>query len=383
VERGIVIRVEALEWNCPQHITPRFTEAEMDAVLQPLLTENQQLKSQVSSQTTLPSKIVTSATTNVYGEGDLHLVITGVRQLTSKIRAYELKSPDGKSLPKVTAGAHIKVPVQLADGSSSLRHYSLCSNPEQNNHYEIAVLLDEKGKGGSLFVHQYYQIGTHLRCEHPRNDFVLHYEENAIVLIAGGIGITPIIAMARMLKSQGTIFQFHYVGRTLDERGYVESLQNEFSELLNVYTSNEQGLNLIKTMSNVTDTSHFYVCGPERLITGVQQTALQLGIAESRVHVERFSSAVQSNQQPLEVTLKQSRKTLVIDPQQSILEAVENAGINTLSDCKVGNCGICAVNVLEGEPQHFDSVLTERERALGKMCICVSRAKSAKLVLDI
>jgi ferredoxin-NADP reductase/predicted pyridoxine 5'-phosphate oxidase superfamily flavin-nucleotide-binding protein len=380
VERGIVIQVEAIEWNCPQHITPRFTQGEVDGMLQVLVEENQRLKTQLSQSAAAQSMAVKPIN---LGNGELELLITGVRQLTPKIRAYELQHPECKALPAVSAGSHIKVPVLLADGSASSRHYSINSNPEQRNHYEIAVLLDEQGSGGSRFVHENYQVGMRIHCALPRNDFALPTDDSPIVLIAGGIGITPILAMATTLKHQGKVFQFHYVGRRLEEMAYVENLQSEFGEQLNLYTSQQQSLDLVKTMSNVSDASQFYVCGPERLIDGVMQTAKKLAVAESRIHFERFSSASSKHQQAIVIELRQSNKTLVVGATESILETLENTGIKTLSDCKVGNCGVCAVKVLEGRPQHYDNVLTERERAQGMMCICVSRAMSAKLVLDL
>lgn len=374
VERGIVIQVEAIEWNCPQHITPRFTEAEMDEVLQPLITENQQLKNEVSTQ----KKLV-----NTLGNGKLKLVITGVHQLTQRVRAYELQSVEGEILPKVTAGAHLKVPVTLADGSLGMRSYSINSNPNQTSRYEIAVLNDEQGSGGSQAVHETYHLGMQLHCDMPRNDFVLHDDNTPTMLIAGGIGITPIMAMARQLKQQGKTFQFHYIGRSLQEMAYVENLQSEFGEQLNVYTNDQGKIDLVNTMTNSADAAQFYVCGPARLIEGVQQAAAQMGVEEKRIHFERFSAPVNNHQQSIEVELKRSGKTLIVEAMQSILEAVESAGIKTPSDCKVGNCGTCAVKVLEGKPQHLDTALTQREYTQGKMCICISRANTPKLVLDL
>jgi hypothetical protein len=375
VERGIVIQVEAIEWNCPQHITPRFTETEMDEVLQPLIEENQRLNALISGQTTTQLSTL--------GDGELELVITGIRQLTPQVRAYELRHPDGAELPKISAGSHLKVPVMLLDGTPSTRNYSLSSNPNQHYRYEIAVLIENDGLGGSRFVHKNYQVGMQINCGLPRNDFALHTDNRPAVLIAGGIGITPMIAMAKALKSEGKVFQFHYVGRTLKGMAYLESLQEEFGEQLNVYTSQQEGINLVKTMGSVSAESVFYVCGPERLIDGVLQTALKLGISETRIHFERFSNPVIGNQQRIEVELRRSGKTVHVNLDESILNAVEAAGIKTLSDCKVGNCGTCAVKVLEGTPQHCDVALTEHEHKQGKMCICVSRAHSAKLVLDL
>jgi ferredoxin-NADP reductase/predicted pyridoxine 5'-phosphate oxidase superfamily flavin-nucleotide-binding protein len=372
VERGIVIQVEAIEWNCPQHITPRFTETEMNEVLLPLLEENQQLK----------EKHTPSLTMSTLGDGELALTITGIYQLTPRVRAYQLRHPLGDVLPKVSAGSHLSVPILLADGTASTRQYSI--NSSQDNYYEIAVLLDAEGNGGSRFVHENYQLGMALHCGLPRNDFALHNDERPTVLIAAGIGITPIMSMAKTLKQAERIFQFHYIGRTLKEMAYVESLQQEFGEQLNTYNSAQQAVNLNTLMANVAHDAVFYVCGPERLIKGVQEAAIQLGIAASRIRFERFSSPTSNSPQRIEVELRRSGKTIHVNSDQSILSAVEAAGVKTLSECRVGNCGTCAVKVIEGVPQHLDSALSERERTLGKkMCICVSRACSSKLVLDL
>lgn len=374
VERGIVIQVEAVEWNCPQHITPRFTEAEMHEVLQPLIEENQQLRKQQTPQPPMQT----------LGEGELPLIITGVKQLTPKVRAYQLRHPLGQALPKVSAGAHLSVPVILADGLASTRHYSINSDPDQTHTYEIAVLNETEGKGGSRFIHAHYQLGMQLQCGMPQNHFQLQNDDHSVVLIAGGIGITPIMAMASTLKQNGRVFQFHYIGRSLNEMAYVDELQREYGEQLNLHISTQQAVNLEKIMANATHDATFYVCGSERLIHGVQQTAFSLGIAETRLHFERFSAPEPLHAKAIEVELRRSGKTLHVKPDESILTAVEAAGVKTLSDCKVGNCGTCAVNVLEGVPQHLDSALTERERTQGKkMCICVSRANSPKLVLDL
>lgn len=374
VERGILIQVEAVEWNCPQHIIPRYTEAEMDEVLKPLIEENQQLRAQTISQPQMQS----------LGEGELPLTITSVQQLTPSIRAYQLRHLLGDALPKVSAGSHLSMPVILANGLASTRNYSISSNPSQNNYYEIAVLRESEGKGGSRFIHEHYQLGMQLYCGLPRNDFELQSDSLPAALIAGGIGITPILAMARTLKLSGRVFQFHYIGRLLKEMAYVDNLQIEFDEQLNVHVSAQQAVNLEEIMGEVAHDAVFYVCGPERLINGVQQTALSLGISETRIRFERFSSPNSNHTQSIEVELRRSGKIIQVKPDESILSAVEAAGVKTLSECKVGNCGTCAVKVLEGIPQHLDSALSERERTQGKkMCICVSRANSSKLVLDL
>lgn len=346
----------------------------MEAVLKPLIEENQQLRASNAAQSPMQS----------IGEGELPLVITGIQQRTPHVRAYQLRHPLGQALPKVSAGAHLSVPVILANGLTSTRNYSICSHPDQTNYYEIAVLQQAEGQGGSRFIHEHYQLGLQLQCGLPRNDFALHNDDRSALLIAGGIGITPLLAMARTLKQHEHAFQLHYIGRTIKEMAYVEKLQHEFGERLNLHISTQQAINLEKIMANVAHDAVFYVCGSERLLKGVQQAALSLGIAETRLRFERFSAPEPLHAQAIEVELRRSGKTLHVKPDESILTAVEAAGVKTLSDCKVGNCGTCAVNVLEGIPQHLDSALTERERTQGKkMCICVSRANSSKLVLDL
>jgi ferredoxin-NADP reductase/predicted pyridoxine 5'-phosphate oxidase superfamily flavin-nucleotide-binding protein len=381
VERGMVIQVEAIDWNCPQHITPRYSETEVDHVMQPLLDENKKLRDQVMQNNSSSAYDVIN---EPLGSGSLAVVVSGIRQLTPRIRSYELRHPSGKQLPVVSAGSHLSIPVLMPDGSPSTRNYSISSNPAQQDSYEIAVLLDAEGKGGSRFVHEHFQLGTQLNCGLPHNHFELHEDNRSAVLIAGGIGITPIKAMASALKNEGRDFHIHYVGRSKHDMAFIDNLQREFSEKFDIYTSEQHGLDLVNLMANVSDESVFYVCGPQRLIAGVQQAAAKLGIAETRIRFERFYSPVISNAQSFEVELRRSGKTVTVPHDVSILSAVEAAGIRTMSNCKVGNCGTCAVKVLEGTPLHCDAVLTEREHTQGKlMCICVSRANSAKLVLDL
>ncbi|MFB3078008.1 MAG: FAD-binding oxidoreductase, partial [Lysobacterales bacterium] len=150
--------------------------------MQPLIEENRELKTR---------RVIKSVLPEVLGAGPLELVISGVRQLTPRIRAFELRDPTGAELPVVEAGSHLQVPVQLEDGESAIRHYSICSNPARRDIYEIAVLHDSEGKGGSVAAHEQFTIGRKLRCGLPQNHFRLHRDERPAVLIAGGIGITP------------------------------------------------------------------------------------------------------------------------------------------------------------------------------------------------
>ncbi|MFH2134496.1 MAG: 2Fe-2S iron-sulfur cluster-binding protein [Pseudomonadota bacterium] len=381
VERGMLITVEAIEWNCPQHITPRYSEAEVDHAMKPLLEENKRLRELLQQQSQSETVAIS---TPVLGNGPLSLVIAGIRQLAPRVRAYELRHADGEDLPAIAAGSHISVPVLLPDGSESTRNYSISSSPALQGSFEIAVQLKENGSGGSRFVHEQYGLGMQLNCGMPRNDFALHDDDRSVVLIAGGIGITSIRAMAFALKNDGRDFQIHYAGSSKVDMAYVDSLHIEFGERLYLYDSPQQRLELPRLMASVADDSVFYVCGPARLINDARSTAAALGIPETRLHVERFQHTISDNAGSIEVELRRSGRTVQVPADVTILGALEAAGVRTVSECKVGNCGTCAVTVLEGEPLHLDQALTERERAQGKkMCICVSRASTARLVLDL
>ncbi|SMC24124.1 hypothetical protein SAMN02745857_01756 [Andreprevotia lacus DSM 23236] len=377
IERAMVIRVEAWDWNCPQHITPRYTDADIEQLLAPLQAELAASKARAA-----PAPLTS------LGEGELALVISGIRQLTPRIRAYELRHPDGLALPEVSAGAHLKLPVLLGNGQPGLRHYSIASNPARRDIYEVAVLRHDDGEGGSRFVHEHYQLGMTLRCALPQNDFSLAEQTDEaapLILIAGGIGITPIKAMAQTLLAQGRPFQLHYAARSRREMAYGDRLQRDLGERIRCYFSEEGArMALGNVLAAVPDTPGIYVCGPAGLIDAVRGAAAQLGIVDERIHFERFAAVTSGQDRAFEVVLRRSQRVIPVAADQTVLMAVQAAGVDVLSDCGVGNCGTCAVKVLAGKVEHRDSALSrnERERA-GLMCICVSRARGPRLELDL
>jgi len=267
VERGVIITVEAFDWNCPKYITPRFTEGEA---------------AKRESPTTDLDEV---------GSGMLKLVVTGMRQMTPRIRAYELRAPDWSDLPLVMAGAHLAVPVQLPEGSVVTRQYSLAAHPHRRDTYEIAVLREEAGRGGSAAIHATWQIGTRLALDQPTNQFPLHEDERPAVLIAGGIGITPIRAMALELKARGNPFELHYSGRTAADMAYREQLTIEFPGLLHLYFTRSPGGNRIdlhSIMRSAPADALFYVCGPGRLLEAASTAARELAIPDGRMQYESF-----------------------------------------------------------------------------------------------
>lgn len=278
VERGIVIRVEAFDWNCPKYITPRYSQREVEALL---VQSNQQQR-----------VVATRQTPTVLGNGALPLTISGIRQLTPRIRAYELRHADGESLAAYQAGAHLRVPIALPDGTVTSRTYSLTDASDERDCYHIAVLRMEDGEGGSLALHGGWQIGTRLNVDAPENYFPLHEDERPALLIAGGIGITPIKAMAETLAARDTDFQLHYTGRAPQDMAFVKDLQRRFPDRCRFYFSQAQNptrLDVPDILSHATADTVIYVCGPSRLIDSVRQTARRLGIADERVQFESFS----------------------------------------------------------------------------------------------
>lgn len=380
VERAVIITVEAYDWNCPQHITPRFTEDEVEEAIRPLRQEIERLTAErARASAAAPS-------TEALGHGPLQLRVASVVEHTPRIRAYELRSRDGAPVPEVTAGAHLDVPVRLPGGVLTSRRYSIAAVPGRADAYEIGVLREDAGRGGSVAVHRSFTLGTELNCGLPGNDFALHDGPQPSVLIAGGIGITPIRSMAYALATSGRPFELHYAVRSRAEGAYLASLERDFAGSMSVYPA-DQGvmLDLRAVLGAAPPDAIFYVCGPAGLMAAVRETATTLGIAGERVRSEKFVNAAEAAAgTAFKVVLRRAGQELTVASDSTILEAVEAAGISWTAGCRSGTCGTCRAKVLEGIPEHRDSSLSaaEREQA-GLMCICVSRAKSETLVLDI
>lgn len=275
VERGIVIRVEAFDWNCPKYITPRYSRNEVEALLL-------QARQQPAAARQAPG---------VFGSGAIPLTIGGIRQLTPRIRAYELHHANGGPLPDYRAGAHLRVPVALPDGSITTRAYSLTGAADHPAQYHLAVLRVDDGEGGSQALHDGWQLGTRLNVDAPDNHFPLHDDARPALLIAGGIGITPIKAMAEELSTRDVDFQLHYAGRAQKQMAFVEDLQQQFPSQCQFYFSQAPTptrLDVPALLTSISADTVIYVCGPARLIDAVHQTARQLGIADQRVQSESF-----------------------------------------------------------------------------------------------
>ncbi|AZG08807.1 oxidoreductase [Pigmentiphaga sp. H8] len=315
----------------------------------------------------------------------MKLLIQEVRTLTSEIRRFVLALPDAGPLPRYAPGAHIRVQVALPDGRIDLREYSLLGDGSDERRYEIAVLRCADGRGGSAWMHA-RQAGDILDVLPPANHFALAGEAREHLLIAGGIGITPILSMARGLRRSGAAFELHYAARTAGHMALREEARATGASV-HLYYDDAEPLRdaLPGLLAQHRPGRHLYVCGPRALIAGVVSGAAASGWPASHVHYELFAGALSlGDDQPFDLVARASGTTVRVEAGQTMLDALLAAGIEPLYDCRRGECGMCVTSVAEGEPDHRDHYLSARERAAGDVvCVCVSRARTPVLVLDI
>ncbi|MGJ7498176.1 PDR/VanB family oxidoreductase [Variovorax sp. RT4R15] len=323
----------------------------------------------------------------------LSLRVAEARQLNPAIRMLRLAAEDGGALPGFSAGAHIRVQVKLPDGAIDWRHYSLINFATARNatnaptEYVIAVRKEAEGRGGSCFMHERVNPGDLLTIELPKNDFPLHTGPGGTVLVAGGIGVTPLASMAARRRAEGLPVRMHYAGRSRDLMAFLPELQALLGEDLRIHADAEAGAPLgIDTLLDACPAGdRLYVCGPKVMLDAVFARTQARGWEHDRVHFELFTEPVaEAGDQPFEVELAQSGQRFTVPADQSVLDCLIEHGCDPMFDCKRGECGVCAVPVLEGDIDHRDYVLTPREKALGNvMQICISRVKGPRLVLDI
>ena len=317
----------------------------------------------------------------------LRVTVTNVRALHPEIREFTLAPAAGQTLPPFEAGAHVRVRVSDQDW----REYSLIDVVDGASAapatYRIAVRLDPAGRGGSAFMHEQVQAGGTLEIQPPRNDFALHAHEGVAVLIAGGIGITPLVSMAARLRAQLRPVRLHYAVRSRDLAAFGVELESLLGDNLKLHVDVEAGapLSAADILAQCGGQDHLYVCGPRAMLDSVLTASAERGWPRERIHFELFSAPLAtSGDHAFELVLAQSGRTLIVPADKSVLDVLIDNGCDPMFDCQRGECGVCAVPVLEGEIDHRDYVLSARERAEGNvMQACVSRAKGARLVLDL
>jgi cytochrome P450/ferredoxin-NADP reductase len=298
------------------------------------------------------------------------------------IVALELESADGVPLPPFEAGAHLDLRVT----SELLRQYSLCNDPAARSRYRLAVLLDPKSRGGSAAVHAGLQVGQTLEVGRPRNHFPLRLDAAHTLLFAGGIGITPILAMAYALHAAGRSFELHYCGRNAARLAFLQELQR-FGPRVQVHLDDgpePQRLHIDTVLAAPSTSHHLYVCGPNGFMDFVTQAAQRLGWHDDAVHLERFGAEVNTDGAPFTVVAARSQVTFEVQPGERIADKLLAHGIEVRMSCQSGVCGTCVTRVIDGMPDHRDHVQTAREKASNRsITVCCSRSKTRRLVLDI
>lgn len=303
------------------------------------------------------------------------------------ILSIDLRPIAGGEFPPFEAGAHIDL--HLPGGL--VRSYSLLNDCQERHRYVVAVLKDKGSRGGSRAVHEQLRIAMPLTLSAPRNNFALVEDAAHTVLVAGGIGVTPMLSMAQRLKQLGRSFEVVYCARTRRSAAFVNEMASVASQV-HWHFDDEQGMPpdmqalLAARAGAGADSTHYYACGPAVMLDAFERSCAALGYAHA--HIERFSAVevapASDAQQTYTVTLKRSGQTLTVLPGQSLLATLQAAQIDCSTSCEEGICGACETRVLEGTPDHRDSVLSPAEQASNQvMMVCVSGCKSQHLVLDL
>jgi ferredoxin-NADP reductase len=311
--------------------------------------------------------------------------VTRIDAVTPRIRRIELANAEDGPLPVFTAGAHIDLDL----GNGETRSYSLLNDPGEQPRYVLGVLREENGTGGSQWVHDHLKVGDVVNATSPSNDFPIDEEGGYHILVAGGIGITPMMAMAARLASIGHDYTFHYCARSPEEAAFLAELNARHGERLTTHFDGGNpaaGLDLKTLLVKRPPAAHVYVCGPIGLIRATREAAKEW--PGGTVHFELFKGSIQdtepvSNDQPFDIVLKRSNRTLNVPADKTILQVLRAEGVKVKTLCTRGTCGTCRVGLVSGKVDHRDEVLDDDERD-SFLQVCVSRAMPGEtLVLDL
>lgn len=308
-----------------------------------------------------------------------------IAELTDRIRAYELRPVTrGDSLPPFTAGSHVTL--YLPSGTE--RQYSIFNDPQETHRYCIGVQREDQGRGGSLEVHSGLQVGDEIEISTPKNNFPMSDLSQSCVLIAGGIGITPIMSMARRLSRIGQPFRLLYLARNGRDAAFLDILDvmaDESREIIRHFDEGDPGklFDLKGFLADQREGAHLYCCGPEGLMNAVHN--LSTHWVEGSVHFEYFSNSdagPTADDTAFSVSIPRLKKTVTVAAGQTIVQALEAAGIDVDYSCLEGTCGTCIVPLLEGQADHRDKVLMEHELD-NSIAICCSRARTKSITIDL
>ncbi|MEP5153028.1 cytochrome P450/oxidoreductase [Planktotalea sp.] len=341
------------------------------------------LNNTIAAFATLPTKFVADAREAIKPKAtrpQATLIAAKVveRQLVAKdIVALTIEAADGTPLPEAAAGAHIDI--HIRDGL--VRQYSLTGDVSKR--YQIAIQRAPVSRGGSIAMHQQFQTGSHIKIGTPRNNFALIDSAAHTLLYGGGIGLTPILAMAWQLHTAGETFECHLSARSRDRLAFGAILAElPFSDAIRCYFDDDARTSL--SIEDFPTGSHAYVCGPIGYMAFVTQSLADAGLGADQIHVEHFASEIDVDGDPFEVIAQKSGITVQVGAQDTILEALARKGITVPTSCQNGVCGSCLTPVIEGKPDHRDLVMTDVEKASNKsIAVCCSRSQTRRLILDV
>jgi dimethylamine monooxygenase subunit B len=318
------------------------------------------------------------------GGVQLPVRVVEVEQATDTVKRFRLAPLSGEPLPEFSAGSHVIVTMN-EDGRHIKNPYSLVDRAPDGSSYRIGVLRVANSRGGSKFMHERVRVGSELVIAMPVNLFPIVRTGRKHILVAGGIGITPIYAMAADLKRRSVPYELHYAMRSAAHGAFVDELREAHGEKLRLYRDDAgEMLAVAEILRNQPLGAHLYVCGPSGMIDAVLEAGRQAGWPEENLHSERFLAP--AGGEPFSVVLARAGITAEVRGDQSLLEAIEEAGVDAPFLCRGGACGQCETGVVscDGELVHNDHYLTDAEHASGsRIMICVSRLKGRELVLDL
>ncbi len=315
-------------------------------------------------------------------QADIPVQITRAEKIADGIHLFEMRHKDGEELPAFTAGSHINLRVP----NGLMRKYSLCSDPADRSHYRVAIKREDNGRGGSIYLIDNTKVGDEWMISAPDNAFALPQRGDNFIFIAGGIGITPFIAMIHALKDDpAKKFKLYYCSRTPEMTAFRDELSAPElkGKVVFHYDGGDpsKGLDLWPIVEERKNREHIYCCGPRGLMEAVRDATGHW--TPTSIHFEAFSEsdARRPDDQPFKVKLNSTGEVIDVPAGTTILEAMRAHGKDVPSSCESGTCGTCRTKLLAGEVDHRDLVLTEKERD-SQIMICVSRAKTPDITID-
>jgi ferredoxin-NADP reductase len=321
-----------------------------------------------------------ASTVTMSPEFETDVVIAATASVSEGVVALTLHAADGGVLPAWTPGSHIDV--VLPNGLT--RQFSLCGPVEDRSQWRIGVLREPQSRGGSAFIHDEMSVGSAVRIRGPRNHFTL-VDAQGYLFIGGGIGITPLLPMIAAVSARGASWRLVYGGRTRASMAFLDELR-PYGDPVTVHPQDELGfLPLNELLDQPREDTAVYCCGPGPLLDAVETGCANWPVGA--LHIERFAPKAldpDAVNYEFEIELAESGLTLTVPPDRSILQVIRDAGVTVIASCEEGTCGTCETGVLSGVPEHRDSVLRPDEQGTCEfMMICVSRAKTPNLVLEL